>query len=61
MEPLALPSRNFSEHEEAEYRHHRHQGAQLPTDPDDTSLDDLVPSDNFYRRLEERLGLSFVR
>ncbi len=29
--------------------------------PDNTSLDNLVPSDNFYRRLEEQLGLSFVR
>jgi transposase len=25
------------------------------------SLDELVPKDNFYRRLEERLDLSFVR
>jgi transposase len=29
--------------------------------PDDTSLEALVPKDNFYRRLEERLDLSFVR
>ena len=29
--------------------------------PDDTSLDDLVPKDNFYRRLKERLDLSFAR
>lgn len=25
------------------------------------SLEELVPTDNFYRRLEERLDLSFVR
>lgn len=25
------------------------------------SLEELVPKDNFYRRLEERLDLSFVR
>ena len=25
------------------------------------SLEDLVPKDNFYRRLEEKLDLSFVR
>jgi transposase len=29
--------------------------------PDDSSLEDLVPEDNFYRRLEARLDLSFVR
>ena len=29
--------------------------------PRDFSLEDLVPRDNFYRRLEERLDLSFVR
>jgi transposase len=29
--------------------------------PDDISLEDLVAKDNFYRRLEERLDLSFVR
>jgi transposase len=29
--------------------------------PDDISLEDLVPKDNFYRRLEEKLDLSFVR
>jgi hypothetical protein len=29
--------------------------------PDDLSLEVLVPNDNFYRRLEERLDLSFVR
>jgi len=29
--------------------------------PPDVSLEDLVPKDNFYRRLEERLDLSFVR
>ena len=29
--------------------------------PDDLSLEDLVPEDNFYRRLEARLDLSFVR
>ena len=27
----------------------------------DLCLEDLVPKDNFYRRLEERLDLSFVR
>ena len=52
MYPLALPSRNFSEHEERNFR---------PT-PANTSLDDIVPSDNFYyRRIEERLELSLVR
>jgi transposase len=29
--------------------------------PHDLSLEDLVPEDNFYRRLEARLDLSFVR
>ena len=29
--------------------------------PDDLSLEALVPKDNFYRRLEERVDLSFVR
>jgi len=29
--------------------------------PDDLSLEVLVPKDNFYRRLEERIDLSFVR
>ncbi len=29
--------------------------------PNDISLEDLVPDDNFYRRLQERLDLSFVR
>ncbi len=29
--------------------------------PHDLSLEDLVPQDNFYRRLEARLDLSFVR
>ena len=29
--------------------------------PEDISLEDLVPEDNFYRRLEEKLDLSFVR
>ncbi len=29
--------------------------------PQDLSLDLLVPEDNFYRRLEERIDLSFVR
>ena len=29
--------------------------------PEDTSLEELVPKDNFYRRLQERLDLSFVR
>jgi transposase len=29
--------------------------------PDDTSLEDLVPEDNFYRHLQEKLDLSFVR
>jgi transposase len=29
--------------------------------PEDISLEELVPNDNFYRRLEERLDLSFVR
>jgi transposase len=29
--------------------------------PHDISLEDLLPEDNFYRRLEEQLDLSFVR
>jgi hypothetical protein len=29
--------------------------------PHDISLEDLVPENNFYRRLEARLDLSFVR
>jgi transposase len=29
--------------------------------PKDISLEDLVPEDHFYRRLEARLDLSFVR
>ena len=29
--------------------------------PRDVSLEDLVPKDHFYRRLETRLDLSFVR
>ena len=29
--------------------------------PHDVSLEELVPKDNFYRRLEEQLDLSFVR
>ena len=29
--------------------------------PDDLSLEELVPQDNFYRRLEATLDLSFVR
>jgi transposase len=29
--------------------------------PEDLSLEDLVPEDHFYRRLETRLDLSFVR
>jgi transposase len=29
--------------------------------PDDLSLEAMVPKDNFYRRLEERIDLSFVR
>jgi len=29
--------------------------------PEDISLEELVPKDNFYRRLEERLDLSFAR
>jgi hypothetical protein len=29
--------------------------------PRETPLEDLVPKDHFYRRLEERLDLSFVR
>jgi transposase len=33
----------------------------FPSLPEDISLEDLVPKDNFYRRLQERLDLSFVR
>jgi len=29
--------------------------------PHDVSLEELVPEDHFYRRLEARLDLSFVR
>ena len=29
--------------------------------PNDISLEDVVPEDNFYRRLQERLDLFFVR
>jgi hypothetical protein len=29
--------------------------------PRDVSLEELVPKDNFYRRLEERLDFQFVR
>jgi hypothetical protein len=29
--------------------------------PDDLSLEDLVPDDNFYRHLQAALDLSFVR
>lgn len=29
--------------------------------PSDISLEDLVPEENFYRRLEATLDLSFVR
>src|SRR5215208_4757794 len=29
--------------------------------PEDISLEDLVPEDNFYRILQEKLDLSFVR
>jgi len=29
--------------------------------PRDVSLEDLVPKDSFYRRLEERLDLSLAR
>lgn len=29
--------------------------------PEDLSLEDLVPEDHFYRRLEAQLDLSFVR
>jgi hypothetical protein len=29
--------------------------------PDSLSLEELVPKDNFYRRLERRIDLSFVR
>jgi hypothetical protein len=33
----------------------------FPSLPEDISLEDLVPKDNFYPRLQERLDLSFVR
>ena len=42
-------------------RHDGHQDPQLRTLPNDLSLEDLVPEDHFYRRLEARLDLSFVR
>ena len=44
-------------------RHHDgHQGTQsFAPLPRDLSLEHLVPEDNFYRRLEARLDLSFVR
>ena len=29
--------------------------------PEEISLEDLVPEDNFYRRLQQKLDLSFVR
>jgi hypothetical protein len=29
--------------------------------PEDISLEDLVAQDNFYRRLQQKLDLSFVR
>jgi Transposase domain (DUF772) len=29
--------------------------------PNDISLEELVPEDNFYRRLQQKLDLSFVR
>jgi hypothetical protein len=29
--------------------------------PESISLEDLLPKDNFYRRLDERIDLSFVR
>ncbi len=29
--------------------------------PEDISLEDLVPEDSFYHRLEEKLDLSFAR
>lgn len=29
--------------------------------PRDLSLEELVPSEHFYRRLEDRIDLSFVR
>jgi transposase len=29
--------------------------------PRDVSLEDLIPGDNFYRRMEKALDLSFVR
>jgi hypothetical protein len=33
----------------------------FPSLPDDVSLEELVPKDNFYRRLQGALDLSFVR
>jgi hypothetical protein len=33
----------------------------FPPLPHDVSLEDLVPEDHFYRRLEATLDLSFVR
>ncbi len=33
----------------------------FPPLPNDISLEDLVPENNFYRRLQEKLDLSFVR
>jgi hypothetical protein len=33
----------------------------FPLLPEDISLENLVPEDNFHRRLQERLDLSFVR
>jgi transposase len=44
------------------HRYDGYKGAQLPTTPrEDISLEDLVPDDNFYRRLQPKLDLSFVR
>jgi transposase len=40
--------------------HDGHQDPQLLPLPHDLSLEDLVPEDNFYRRLQARLDLSFV-
>jgi transposase len=45
-------------------RPHRHDGKKeriFSPLPRHASLEDLVPEDNFYRRLETRLDLSFVR
>jgi hypothetical protein len=33
----------------------------FPSLPEDISLEDLVPEDNFYRRLQETFDFSFVR